>query len=625
MPYDPGVRGSGATLLLRFFCELANARTIADDDVLGLLERLVALRAQPELGDLGCFLALRALPWVGARMTGEHTARIDALVASVEEYVAATRPTAWAWAVTVVGRPRDALAALVEVLPALRQGACPDLVVLASSLFESEFAKSEPHALPALAVRGELPLELSSLKAWRPPVCLTLPAPTDAVMAPAERWLLEEVFIMTVECFSSNMQECATQLLSIPYLHPLFDRVLVETLVGQSLRLPGPAFPPIFYLRLLAVIRTLQNSVKEPYVQVLTHVIQHVGELETESVDALSELFALHLVFNNYEWDWDWLDDVDQEMKPAENGDERGRARSRSRSRERTAGSVMATSRRRFLERSFTRLMRLSFFDNLSHRLPARLHRYFPREPVPQDKFDAAPLAQFTELVQLVRIKDPQEDAVTDFLMKLLRNGAKTPTHQARLFDGYGRIFETLRPSDAAAARTQQLAILRAVFEVFERMVHRLELTVDLMLTRGILDGECVVDFVLQQSPEVVDAPHNWAVLHLVIRKSLERAETVRADLEAAKRTGRDDAAARVADALESVTAETERMFLRIFGALAALHGACADAALQKTLVDRYLAMGRKYHHFVQPFVEKIEASAPPAFERSARVLRLLC
>lgn len=287
--------------------------------------------------------------------------------------------------------------------------------------------------------------------------------------------------------------------------------------------------------------------------------------------------------------------------------------------------------------------MRLSFFDNLGHRFPNEMKQFFPEEPTFVEDASAH-TNEFMELVQLVTIKDPKEDAVTDYLLRqkwsndhqirmfmraLLRTGAKTPTHLARILEGYARVFETLLPKEADAQKQHRTAIVECTFAAYQKMGFRLELAIESFLSRNILDATGVVDYLFDVSKfDLFDKPHCWPILEMAIRKTLEIQEQVLEDLEQAKRANREESISKVQKALEETREDTARLFLRVFAGLNAAYKNCdnlgGDVVEIKHMVSsRFLGVGRKYHHFIQPFVDKVEQlELHEDLRRYANVLR---
>jgi hypothetical protein len=597
-----------ATLVLRFMLELVNTRTIEADPVLRILQQLVAAGDN----DAGPYVVVRALPFVGTLTLAEKAAEVDALIAAAAAHVA-KRGVEWHVAVRLSAKlpSADRLQQGVAALQQLKAGGFKSEVITRhSELFLEEWKASTPGPLPDVT--------LPTLEPMMAPVTAELPLDNAAAMPKHERWLLEDLIESVLLAFGQALNQCAKEILLIPYLHPMFDRVLAETVMLLALRLPNPPHVPIFYMRVLQTVTQLQASVSVPYTALLAYFTNRVEELDSETADALSEHLTLFLACRNFEFPWE---DV--------------------------AGSV-SPQKARFLRRTLDKLQRISFHDNLKQRLPNALQEYVPEEPKPLEDF-AVPAEEFDGLAQFVRIKDPQEDAVTDYLTRLsssgmsdeswtparvmelfayalLRSGAKTPTHWARLLEGHVRIFETLLSKDPTVAQAQRVAIVRSVFLFWAKSPHRLEATIDSLLLRGVLDAVSVATYILnEQSATDADAAHNQNLLHSVVRKALEKAALVQADLASAQRLNRTDAVSAIQETVDKVNAETAETFLRIFRGFAAQYGSTEDKLLKEYAVGRFLSFGRRYHRFVRPFLDQIEAlELPPVLQPVAKSFRAI-
>lgn len=388
--------------------------------------------------------------------------------------------------------------------------------------------------------------------------------------------------------------------------------MLVEILLAQALRLPNPAQIPIFYSRLLHVMSTLQISLQPAYRAVLAALLARVEEMDVESIETFAELFSLYLVQHKYEWAWGaWV----------------------------TAPESISEATARFLRRAFDRLLRLAFYENLKHKLPAPLHAFLPAEPTPQPLFDNAAPLEAEHLKSLISVKSPDEDAVVDYLTgligttrrtaeesttekwaaesvialfvhALLAQGAKTPTHQQRLLDTHFRIFATLRPDDPRAAHQYGVAIVRSVFEFWQNSTLRVEISLDALLLREVVESACLTEYILvRQAPGAADNLASWNLLHSVIRKNLERLQTVKSDLAAAVRMDRGDAVEKIRAGLSVAHDETQAVFTAILGALIDQHKAAESPILQRYCLGRFQMVGRKYHFFVRPFLDHLEST----------------
>merc|ERR1712194_562543 len=93
-------------------------------------------------------------------------------------------------------------------------------------------------------------------------------------------------------------------------------------------------------------------------------------------------------------------------------------------------GGVQA---QRALRRSLERLLRLSFHQNLLHRLPEAVHVYVPPEPLAVSNLPVQAKPEFAKMVGVARIKDPQAEKVLKFCQRLLKVAPKEELKEAKL------------------------------------------------------------------------------------------------------------------------------------------------------------------------------------------------
>jgi len=520
---------------------------------------------------------------------------------------------------------------------------------------------------------------------------------SDDQMSEHDRWVLEDYILLTIEKFGKDVEECSKQLLRIPILHPHFEPIMVEILFSQMMRLPTPALLPLFYYRLLESIMDKQESTKPVVESAYKALCEKASELDEECLDILAEGFAYHLMQNGYKHDWTPL----------------------------TRDSVSVQAQR-FLRRTLERLQRLSFHQNLLHRMPEALHVYVPPEPLPGSGLPVQAKPEFAKMLGLVKIKDPSEEPVLKycrvlrhleakdepaaasdaalvkpkkeegaaeddgeegprgkrrkldeeggeqatkapeeaagdaeaaagkrlrvkeevkqedaggaagvkdasaaaeeapaeawsveavielFTMVVLQNGAKTPTHMSKVLDGYQQVFSKLRPAEDDEDYT--LAIVRCAFAFWQASGQRLEITIDTLLHRGVVTPKAVVEYALaSRGPQGCDSLSVWNIINSVARKSLEQSQSVRAELVIAKKLGKTDVVEKCTKQHEAAIHEQAELFTLIFTGLVRNHQDFEDKdqLLRHIMLQRVLAIGRKYHAFIMPLIKVAESRIP--------------
>eukprot|EP00930_Biecheleria_cincta_P033634 TRINITY_DN23300_c0_g2_i5.p1 TRINITY_DN23300_c0_g2~~TRINITY_DN23300_c0_g2_i5.p1 ORF type:complete len:594 (-),score=149.99 TRINITY_DN23300_c0_g2_i5:84-1865(-) len=251
-------------------------------------------------------------------------------------------------------------------------------------------------------------------------------APEGGRMSKQDRWVLEDYILLTIEMFGKDVEKCSEQILRIPVLHSDFEAVAVETIFSQMLRLPSPPHLPLFYLRLLEAIAEKQVTTKKLIEEAYQALFEHSAVLDEESLDVLAEAFAYHLVHSTYQADWKHF-----------------------------TGESVSVQGQRFIRRAMERLQRLSFHQNLIHRLPEAVHVYVPAEPVAASGLPVVSRPEFGRMIGFVRIKDANENKVMEYCNWLMHlqpkeEQSEQPSTAAKPSEGVAEV--TVNDDDANEA-----------------------------------------------------------------------------------------------------------------------------------------------------------------------------
>jgi len=399
-------RTAAALLLLRFLVALGNVGVLALPQVATLLREVLALSEglrPAKGGDLGVFLALAALPFLSPAAHSKVAEQVGAVITGAEAYLA-SREARWKPLLRLLRSEElpDRLEALASAVHSMRQAGWVCSSVLHVPGFEPRLEGS-PDA-PALAPLGfaaedvrkskfrlQVPLVVSRLLSGVP-----TSNRADGQLPEHDRWILEDYILLTVEMFGRDVEECGKQILRIPVLHPQFDAIAIETVFSMLLRLPSPQMLPLFYSRLLEVMADNQKSMVPFIEQAFSVLFQKTSDLDEECLEVLAEAFAFHLMHSNYSTDWGLF-----------------------------TGENVAVQSQRFLRQALERLQRLSFHQNLRHRLPEAVQVYMPPEPLAASGLAVQAKPEFARMLGLVRVKDPDAKKALRYCHRLLRAEAK--------------------------------------------------------------------------------------------------------------------------------------------------------------------------------------------------------
>jgi len=208
----------------------------------------------------------------------------------------------------------------------------------------------------------------------------------------------------------------------------------------------------------------------------------------------------------------------------------------------------------------------------------------------------------------------PFRSVIRVFVLALLQNSSKTPTHMSKMLDGHQRVFAKLRPEEEEELKTYGKEIVSCVFDFWRQGAHRLEITLDTLLQRGIVSAQAIVEHALADpGPLPCDGMPVWNMINLVARKSLERSQSLRAELAVGKKLGKLDVVDRCKGELDAALLETSDLFTLIFAGLVRNHQDAEgkDDVLRHIMLQRILLMGRRYHAFIKPVLEAAESRIP--------------
>lgn len=391
-----------AQLLLRFLVSLGNTGVIGLSQVLMLIQEVLALSEglrPAKGGDLGVFLALAALPFLSPSAHAMIAANVDAILATAQTYLAA-RDARWKPLLRVLKSDNllDRLEALAAAVLALKQSGWSSHAVLHVPGFEPKMDGCPD--MPSLTPLGVVAEDIRKSKVrMQVPLssCRLLSARlendgADDHMSAHDRWILEDYILTTIEMFGRDVEECSKQILRIPVLHPHFDAIAVETVISSMLRLPSPALLPLFYSRLIEALTEKQNSMLKLVEQAYVALFERASDLDEDCLEILADAFAYHLMHNGYSAD----------LSPF-------------------TGDSVPVQAQRLLRRLLERLQRLSFHQNLLHRLPEAVHVYVPPEPLAANNLPAQSKPEFARMLGFVRIKEPDEKKVIQYCHRLLK------------------------------------------------------------------------------------------------------------------------------------------------------------------------------------------------------------
>jgi len=443
-------------LLLRFFVCLGNAGLVALSGVAALLQEVLAVSdglRPTKGGDLGVYLTLSSLPFLSPAAHAKIVDNVDGLIAGAGTYLAA-RDAQWKPLLRLLKseEPMDRLEALAMALGSLKAASWSAQSIFHLPGFEPSVEVTEgkpklpPFGVTAAdlrknKVRLQIPLTACRL------ITSKMQDGPDEQMREYDRWFLEDYILLTMESFARDVEACSKQLLMFPFLHQQFEAVIVETIFSQMLRLPSPPLLPLFYQRLLQACVEKQKSMGKLIEHTYAVLIERLHDLDEECMESLAEAFAYHLVHNGYQTDWAPF-----------------------------TGDQVAVQTQRFMRRTLERLLRLSFHQNLVHRLPEAVRSYIPQEPSPAKSLPIQGKPEFTRMLGLARIKDPDEKLVLRYCQRLLKvQWKEEQKDEEEVGGGAGTVAAAVTTDTKAADETKDVRPAVGPGEVAEMGATRLD------------------------------------------------------------------------------------------------------------------------------------------------------
>jgi len=102
-------------------------------------------------------------------------------------------------------------------------------------------------------------------------------------------------------------------------------------------------------------------------------------------------------------------------------------------------------------------------------------------------------------------------------------------------------------------------------------------------------------------------------MIHSVVRKSLERSQSVREELAIAKKLDKTEVVERCRRQLDAAVQETAELFTVVFTGLVRNFQDFEekDGSLRRAMLDCILVIGRRYHVFIKPLIDAAESRIP--------------
>ncbi|XP_017859954.1 PREDICTED: nuclear cap-binding protein subunit 1-like [Drosophila arizonae] len=323
------------------------------------------------------------------------------------------------------------------------------------------------------------------------------------------RHIIEAHIMETVRLHHLERKICAERLMAYCVAKPTrpMEHCIIEVLLGQMLQLPSS---PLLTINYGALIIELCKLVPDKFPRIVAQAADmlytQLEYMNPSSFDRFVNWFSHHLSNFRYQWNWqDWENSITlPEFHPT----------------------------RQFVRELLKKCMRLSYHQHIVQLVPASYAPLLPASPDPNFKYidgllPGAKLAK--HVLDAIRSKCAPEllggllEATTELdeglkinvlMQSLLHLGCKSFTHIFSLLSKFQPVLKMLAHNDA-----NQLAMLRALFEVWSNNEHVKLVVADKLLKMHIVSNHAVVAWVFNPSlkSELVKM-YLWELLNLTVR-----------------------------------------------------------------------------------------------------------
>ncbi|KAJ2784297.1 Nuclear cap-binding protein subunit 1 [Coemansia javaensis] len=580
---------SAVKVLMRFFALLVGTNAIAAGTLLGMLDAFLApVAAEPAPSARNsCYvaIAMSTLLWGGRSLQEQAPAELAARLQAAEQYVqragdGAAYPVA---AVTTVlgdapARGPNGLAQLLDVLRAVAAGEWRvDAIFSPHALFTSELEHATRHELPAL----ELPAGLAPGAFYTPPEFLQLvPSPPECAV---RRFVLQDLVADTVAQLEGNRKDCARYVLQIhrlcnedvctvmsaagrpenggggggggdnanddnaamgvddaadPETSLVFEYAVAEALLTLLLQLPEGRHREMYYAALAIELRKAEpQAMAAVFEAAVGNLVARAAALDVECINRLSNWLAVYVSNFGFKWDWRRWEDV--------------------------AGEPEGAPRRRFVQETLLKLVRLSYLDRIRAQLPEGCAGLVPaKTPTHNFKFTVQAMDERTREVSVALGRCLKAKGTVEQAMEILQThysqwtdvdddarqalaremlvehvlllGSKTFSHMLNAIEKFMPALQQFGDSPEA-----KVEIARVVEDFWRNNSQFFAITIDKLVNYRVIDPSTVVEMLFGPPRAAAGgwaaSFHVWEILRNTVNKVNMRVAQLQARVAAAE------------------------------------------------------------------------------------------
>ncbi|KAJ2311765.1 Nuclear cap-binding protein subunit 1 [Coemansia sp. RSA 2705] len=568
-------------VLMRFFALQVETKTISAATLLEMIDAFLQPAAGKMTAQGSCFMfiAMSTLLWAGRALRENGPDELEARLLAVEQFVQAyTEANAGNTLTTVLhDAPPKGVNILENLLATMRAvadgGWKIDAICAPHAMFASELAQATQHELPAL----EMPVDLPAGSYYTPPEFLQLvPHPPEHAV---RRFVMQDLIADTITQLEGNRKDCAKYLMQVhglcaedvcsvmttaqnpedidPETSLVYEYMVAEVLLGFLMQLPEGRYREMYYTSLAIELRKAEPQIMAMVLETaVENVVARIASMDVECVNRLSNWLAVYISNFGFQWDWAKWEGAADEQEDA--------------------------PRRRFVQETLLKLVRLSYLDRIKALLPETCLSLIPaKAPTHNFKFTLQAMDGRTREVSVAMGKCLKNKGTADQALEILEShysqwadvdaetrqtlaremltehvlllGSKTFSHMLNAIEKFMPALQKF--GETAAAKLQ---IAQVVEDFWRKNTQFMAITIDKLINYRVIDPATVVAMLFDASHVGAwNQFHLWEILRNTVNKVNMRVEQLQARLAAAQAAASamvaDDAAADPAQSGESV------------------------------------------------------------------------
>ena len=594
-----------ARYIVQFLGDLVNCNVVTPGSMINLLDTLIQVTKEQDVPqcrkDWYVYAVMACLPWCGGILAEKKDKELDELFAKLHRYIYNRKkehhPFLRVWTTDDPHPQEEYIDCLFAQIYKLKEdGWIEDIILRPYKAFQPILAGALQHNLPDFIspphIEGQSKYPL-------PRVVFRMFDYTDCPEGPVipgshaiERWIIEEHLSCLIKTFGKDKKECATRLLAVPGKEKMpLNHMIVETLLGDMLRLPTSPNPNVFYIAVFIELCKLQPSMMPQVLALASDMLyERLDAMNITCVDRFVNWFSHHLSNFQFRWSWDdWADCLSVDP---------------------------ASTKPKFIKEVLEKCVRLAYHQRICDMMPMQFESLFPPPNKINFKYAIVPGADSPEehkmdvmfaekviaavkskssddelivLLSTMKAVNSKDDALMAlkrldiFLQSILFLAQKSFSHS---FSALSKFHKVLKwAAEEEEGKIACLQILRSVWKDHPQMIVVL---VDKMLRMQIVDCSSVAKWIF--SPEMAGdftRMYTWEIMHSTIRKMNkhifrlegELAEILeRADVASEKKDDdedenrafnlfapNEDDIKKMREQVDAATGEQKKLFLIIF------------------------------------------------------------